>query len=154
VQVRSHLVAGLATGLRNDAPDTAMAMRQRWRLAELRCEDYAFLLLSRYVNEMESSGTPAALAGGRQDAWAKPLGMLVLSVRHLGLSGWAPAECMALDTDIGTWQKLGATSTRVRMLTCEPSAPSCSGVCPVRLARAIRPGRSQSPRLLWCRTKL
>lgn len=116
MQVRSQLVAGLATGLRNDAPDSAMVMRQRWRLADLRCEDYAFILLSRYVNDMHDSGAVGLLTQGRNDVWAHPLGMLVLSVRHLGMSGWKPAECFALDADIATWQKLGVTSSQVRLL--------------------------------------
>lgn len=42
-----------ASGLRNDAPDAALAMRQRWRLAEVKCEDYAFVLLSRGINKLE-----------------------------------------------------------------------------------------------------
>jgi len=28
-------------------------MRQRWRLAEVKCEDYAFVLLSRCINKLE-----------------------------------------------------------------------------------------------------
>ena len=51
--VRALLVSGLASGLRNDAPDSALAMRQRWRLGEVRCEDYFFVLLSRFSNAME-----------------------------------------------------------------------------------------------------
>jgi phosphoglucan,water dikinase len=41
------------SGLRNDAPDAALAMRQRWRLAEVKAEDYAFVLLSRLDNALE-----------------------------------------------------------------------------------------------------
>lgn len=48
--VRATLASGLAPGLRNDAPDNAIAMRQRWRLAELRAEEYAFVLLSRFLS--------------------------------------------------------------------------------------------------------
>ncbi len=40
--------------MRNDAPDDSMAMRQRWRLAEIRCEDYAFVLTSRFINLLEA----------------------------------------------------------------------------------------------------
>ena len=47
--VRAILADGLASGQRNDAPESAIAMRQRWRLAELRAEDYAFVLLSRLI---------------------------------------------------------------------------------------------------------
>ena len=36
--------------MRNDAPDGALAMRQRWRLAEVRAEDYAFVILARFLN--------------------------------------------------------------------------------------------------------
>ena len=29
-------------------------MRQRWRLAEIRSEDYAFVLISRFINHLDS----------------------------------------------------------------------------------------------------
>lgn len=51
--VRAMLSSGLSAGLRNDAPDKALAMRQRWRLAEIRCEDYIFMLMSRFINSLE-----------------------------------------------------------------------------------------------------
>ena len=41
-----------SAGLRNDAPDASMAMRQRWRLAEIRAEDYAFVLFSSFLNQL------------------------------------------------------------------------------------------------------
>ena len=117
MQVRSLIVAGLASGLRNDAPDSALIMRQRWRLADLRCEDYAFVLASRAANAVESNGAGAAqLAGANEKEWALPLGMLVLSVRQMGLSGWLPAECMAIDEEIAAWQKAGLAGSRVRCL--------------------------------------
>jgi phosphoglucan,water dikinase len=47
------LCLSACSGLRNDAPDAALAMRQRWRLAEVRAEDYAFVLLSRLDNALE-----------------------------------------------------------------------------------------------------
>lgn len=40
--------------MRNDASDDSIAMRQRWRLAEIRCEDYAFVLTSRFINLLEA----------------------------------------------------------------------------------------------------
>jgi hypothetical protein len=52
--VRALIASGLSSGLRNDAPDGALSMRQKWRLAEIRCEDYAFMLLSRMVNLVEN----------------------------------------------------------------------------------------------------
>ena len=36
-----------------------MAMRQRWRLSEIRAEDYAFVLISRFINLLEEEGRVA-----------------------------------------------------------------------------------------------
>jgi phosphoglucan,water dikinase len=52
--VRALLADNLAAGLRNDAPDSALSMRQKFRLAEIRCEEYAFVLLSRVGNLLEA----------------------------------------------------------------------------------------------------
>lgn len=51
--VRALLSSGLSAGLRNDAPDRALVMRQKWRLSEIRAEDYVFMLLSRFINNLE-----------------------------------------------------------------------------------------------------
>lgn len=52
--VRAMLMGGLSSGMRNDAPDAAVAMRQRWRLGEVRAEEYFFVLLSRFINALTS----------------------------------------------------------------------------------------------------
>ena len=130
--VRAVLADGLASGQRNDAPDPAIAMRQRWRLAELRAEEYAFVLLSRLLSMLAeqvrhllthvqcrqkpsgadshcsgAQGGPAHLAAAQDSAWAKPLAAAVLGVRHMGLSGWQTAECMAVENELAKWQELG-----------------------------------------------
>lgn len=97
-----------------------MAMRQKWRLAELRCEDYAFTLMSRYINAIADSGTLNAMRSRDQAAWARPIGALVLAVRHCGLSSWMPAECFAIDEDLACWQKLGASASQARPAACMP----------------------------------
>ena len=60
--LRALLLRSLSSGLRNDAPDAALAMRQRYRLAELRCEEYLFVLMSRFSNGLDAEvrGTLAA----------------------------------------------------------------------------------------------
>lgn len=123
------LLEGLRSGLRNDAPDGALAMRQRWRLAELRCDGYAFTLLSRIAGALEATGGAEALAAAAESSWALPAGALVLGVRALGLSGFQGAECAALDAELAAWQKAGILATRVRRL------PACASVVVV-LARA------------------
>lgn len=52
----------LAAGLRNDAPDNSISMRQRWRLSEIRAEEVAFVLLSRFLNVLEAQVSVAAAA--------------------------------------------------------------------------------------------
>lgn len=53
LQVRTFYAAGLSAGLRTDVRDDALEMRQRWRLSEIRLEEYCFVVLSRIVNVLE-----------------------------------------------------------------------------------------------------
>ena len=46
----SNVVSHVFAGLRNDASDSSLAMRQRFRLAEIGAEDLEFVLLSRIIN--------------------------------------------------------------------------------------------------------
>ncbi|KAL4513385.1 hypothetical protein Ndes2437B_g00596 [Nannochloris sp. 'desiccata'] len=114
--VRALLAAGLSSGLRNDAPDRALSMRQKWRLAEIRAEDYAFVLLSRFINNLEERGGANTLAAGSDGTWGLPLGALVIALRHVGLCGFQPAECMALERELATWQRLGGFQHREEAL--------------------------------------
>lgn len=47
------------------------------------------------------------LMNGSDGVWALPLGSLVLCLRHLGLSGYQQAECMAIENELMTWQEMG-----------------------------------------------
>ncbi|PRW57887.1 water chloroplastic isoform A [Chlorella sorokiniana] len=110
--VRALLASGLSSGLRNDAPDNAIAMRQRWRQCEVRAEDYAFVLFSRFINAIEEQGGAQAISRGSDGGWALPIGALVLGLRHIGLSGFGAQECMAIEHELTAWQKAGGFSDR------------------------------------------
>ncbi|KAL4433837.1 hypothetical protein ABPG75_000278 [Micractinium tetrahymenae] len=110
--VRALLVSGLSSGLRNDAPDRALAMRQKWRQCEVRAEDYAFVLLSRFINSVEEKGGAATIAAGSDGGWALPIGALVLGLRHLGLGGYSAQECMAIEHELAAWQRAGGFSEK------------------------------------------
>ena len=103
---RALLASGLSSGLRTDAPDSSLAMRQRWRVADARLEDYAFVLLSRCAAAIERRGGSAGLAElPIATGWSLPLGALLLAVRNVGLSGWADeAECMAVEGELVAWR--------------------------------------------------
>jgi phosphoglucan,water dikinase len=105
--VRALLSGGLSAGLRNDAPDKALSMRQKWRLSEIRAEDYIFMLLSRFINSVEEKGGADFLSTANDGAWALPIGALVLSLRHIGLTGYNQSECMALENELMRWQQIG-----------------------------------------------
>ncbi|KAJ0988966.1 hypothetical protein J5N97_007322 [Dioscorea zingiberensis] len=113
--IRALLVKGLQSGIRNDAPDTAIAMRQKWRLCEIGLEDYSFVLLSRLLNALEAMGGSSWLAQniGPKDisCWNKPLGALISGIRQVGLSGWKSEECSAIVSELLAWQQKGSSET-------------------------------------------
>lgn len=109
--LRAALLRGLESGLRNDASDSSIAMRQKWRLCEIGLEDYMFVLLSRFSNMIDAMGGSAMLENRAKaksiNDWNHPLGAIVLGIRHLGLSGWQQGECMAIENEILAWQSAG-----------------------------------------------
>ncbi|XP_077226596.1 chloroplastidic phosphoglucan, water dikinase (ATGWD3) [Tasmannia lanceolata] len=109
--LRAVIGEGLESGLRNDAPDAAIAMRQKWRLCEIGLEDYSFVLLSRYLNALEAMGGSSWLAQNSTSknvsSWNHPLGALINGIRHVGLSGWKPEECTAIEHEFIAWQEKG-----------------------------------------------
>ncbi|KAI4334814.1 hypothetical protein L6164_013523 [Bauhinia variegata] len=105
------LVKSLESGLRNDAPDAAIAMRQKWRLCEIGLEDYSFVLLSRFLNVLEVKGGAHWLAENVQsknvNSWNNPLGGLIIGIHQLKLSGWKPEECAAIENELLAWKTGG-----------------------------------------------
>ena len=190
--LRALLLRALASGLRNDAPDEALSMRQRYRLAELRCEEYLFVVMSRFINALEgqarrglrgggggagcgapprcavralprawaaahphprppmppqthpprgAQGGSGALAAARSSiAWSHPLAMLLLGVRNIGLGGWMPGECMALENEVTAWQQDAAYDERDNALRCAARAARW-----VLLVAGRRPRASAQP---------
>ena len=94
-------------GLRNDAGEAALAMRQRWRLADIRAEEVAFVLLSSYLNHLD------AQASLRGFVWR--LNHRVLAPGRACLA-WAPAGSCSrgqrLHRSSSTWGTWLGPSTR------------------------------------------
>ncbi|XP_074574253.1 phosphoglucan, water dikinase, chloroplastic [Curcuma longa] len=109
--IRSLLLKGLESGLRNDAPDAAIAMRQKWRLCEIGLEEYSFVILSRFVNILEEMGGSSWLAdnvGSKNiSPWAHPLVALNIGLCQVGLSGWKLEECNAIRNELLSWLQKG-----------------------------------------------
>ncbi|XP_021805227.1 phosphoglucan, water dikinase, chloroplastic [Prunus avium] len=109
--LREIIAKGLESGLRNDASDTAVAMRQKWRLCEIGLEDYSFILLSRFLNELDALGGAHWLAENVKSKdvspWNDPLGALIVGIHQLRLSGWKPEECAAIENELLAWKARG-----------------------------------------------
>ncbi|XP_021745875.1 phosphoglucan, water dikinase, chloroplastic-like isoform X1 [Chenopodium quinoa] len=109
--LRELLMKGLQSGLRNDASDAAIAMRQKWRLCEIGLEDYSFVLLSRFLNALDSLGGANWLAESVESknvtSWNEPLDALAIGIRQLGLSGWKSEECIAIGNELFAWKDKG-----------------------------------------------
>ncbi|KAK3414637.1 hypothetical protein EUGRSUZ_H00494 [Eucalyptus grandis] len=107
---RELIAKGLESGLRNDAPDAAIATRQKWRLCEIGLEDYSFVLLSRFLNAVEASGGTSWLAENvaqNMSFWDNLLDALIVGICQLGLSSWQVEECTALRNELLAWKKRG-----------------------------------------------
>ncbi|XP_058774586.1 phosphoglucan, water dikinase, chloroplastic-like [Vicia villosa] len=113
--LRDIIVKGLESGLRNDAPDSAIAMRQKWRLCEIGLEDYSFVLLSRFLNVLEVMGGASWLAANLEsknvNSWNDPLGALIIGVHQLKLSNWKPEECSAIENELIAWSTRGLSES-------------------------------------------
>lgn len=109
--LREIIAKGLESGLRNDAPDNAVAMRQKWRLCEIGLEDYSFILLSRFLNELDALGGAHWLAENVKSkdisSWNGPLDALIVGIHQLSLSGWKPEECAAIENELVAWKARG-----------------------------------------------
>ncbi|KAG1668382.1 hypothetical protein FOA52_004892 [Chlamydomonas sp. UWO 241] len=102
-QVRTFYAAGLQAGLRNDIGDDVLEMRQRWRLCEVRLEEYCFVVLSRIVNVLEEQGGAQTLSTAANTVWALPLSALTAGLRNLGLSQYKAKELLALENELQAW---------------------------------------------------
>ncbi|MCO5613028.1 hypothetical protein L7F22_067302 [Adiantum nelumboides] len=162
--LRAALLKGLESGLRNDASDSSIATRQKWRLCEIGLEDYMFVLLSRFCNIIDVMGGSIMLENQAKSKnvtdWNHPLGAIVLGIRHLGLSGWQPGECMAIENEIMAWQSAGmvekedgvriwalrlkATIERARRLS-ESFSDTLLQLYPANVALPVTPALSLAP---------
>ncbi|KAI5404680.1 hypothetical protein KIW84_051734 [Lathyrus oleraceus] len=91
--LRDTIVKDLESGLRNDAPDSVIAMRQK---------------LLNVLEVMEGASWLASnLESKNVNSWNDPLGALTIGVHQLKLSNWKPEECGTIENELIAW------STRV-----------------------------------------
>lgn len=69
------------------------------------------LALDRFLNALEAVGGSSWLAqnagSNNVSSWNDSLHALVIGIRQLGLSGWKPKECIAIESEVLAWQQKG-----------------------------------------------
>mmetsp|Transcript_34823 Transcript_34823/g.65560 ORF Transcript_34823/g.65560 Transcript_34823/m.65560 type:complete len:1151 (+) Transcript_34823:115-3567(+) len=99
--LRSILSSGLNAGMRNDAPNTAIWMRQQWRLGEISLEQFMHVLLIRTINALQMS----AKRGFTPDweGWVYAPWALALSLQHVKMTRWQADECIIVISELEQW---------------------------------------------------
>ena len=111
VAVRRVFGAALETGMRNDAPDEAVATRQEYRLAEIALEELAFVVMARALQcsgagvdgEADNAHFVGMLQSGDQSFWRVAAEATADGLRHVAIGGWRAAECEATARELETW---------------------------------------------------
>ena len=111
VAVRQYFGQALETGLRNDAPDEAVATRQAYRLAEIALEELAFVVMARALQcsgagvdgEADSAHFAGMLRSGDSNFWRLAGEAAALGLRHVAIGGWRGGECEATARELEAW---------------------------------------------------
>jgi phosphoglucan,water dikinase len=95
---------------------------QQLQLADIRLEDFSFVLLSRLITA-ESEHVP----------WPRMMRVLSLGVITLRLSGFDPEECTAIESELGAWSQGFTPDNRTQLLrlksTVERARRLAEGYC-------------------------
>ena len=78
--------------LEEDGPDS-----QQLQLAEIRLEEFAFVLLSRLINHFERQDTAIP--------WSAALKCLQMTMGNLRFSGFDSDECSAIESELDAWRR-------------------------------------------------
>ena len=111
------LVTLLRTGFSEELGTTEGAARQQLQLADLKLEDFSFVLLSRLINEIG--------AVYDRPGWEKSLRGLSLAVENVGLGGLSRDECLAIASELRAWGKAFEPAERLQVLRMKATLDRC-----------------------------
>ena len=121
--VRKAFTTQLATGMRNDAPDDAVAQRQAYRLCDIALEELAFVVLARALaasgagvdGEEGSAHFSGALSDPANNSvvWTSSCAAVALGLRHVAMSAFRVGECDACANELEAWSAAAATTTPI-----------------------------------------
>jgi phosphoglucan,water dikinase len=110
----------LRDAFRADLQKQSHGNRQDLTLADIKLEDFAFVLLSQLLNAFEASKPTRS--------GADLLEPLRLSVRNLALSGISVDECVAITAELNTWTENLDPKDREQLLRLKATIERCRRV--------------------------
>jgi phosphoglucan,water dikinase len=90
-----HALSGLRAGLQEELKTRKGSCAQKLRVADIKLEDYGFVLLSRLANGFENTENRLP--------WGQVLPVIGLGVSNLRFSGLDAAECSAVENELEAW---------------------------------------------------
>ena len=81
-----------------------------------RCHSPHYMQTCVFYCDVCLQGGADGLAGATDAGWAQPIGAAVLGIRHMGMSGWEPAECAAVENELTAWQQAGNFASKEHAL--------------------------------------
>lgn len=83
--------------------------------------NFDLINIHRFLNVLEDVGGAHQLAENAKSknvsSWNDPIGVLLVGIRQLGLSGWKPEECTAIGNELLAWQEKGLSETEGTLLS-------------------------------------
>ncbi|UCH80059.1 MAG: hypothetical protein JSW20_09940 [Nitrospiraceae bacterium] len=95
---------------------------QQFRLADIRLEDFAFVIVSRFMKRIDCLPENGAY-------WELTLYVLSLTVRNLFLSGINPEECSAIEPELNVLRQNFDASDNDMLLRLKASLDRCRRLC-------------------------
>ncbi len=103
-----RLLTDLRRGLQGELQSKSAAERQSVQLADIRLEEFAFVLLSKIANELED----AFKNKPERSDWDKSLEALQCCVVNAGLGGVSQEECVIIENELRAWSQNFDSSVR------------------------------------------
>jgi phosphoglucan,water dikinase len=129
----------LLTALRSHFIETSMdgngSERQQFQMADIRLEDFSFIVLSRLINHYE------AVAEGIP--WDPVLQCLILMIENLRLGGFDAEECGAIEAELKAWAEGFDKQDSEQLLRLNASLDRCRRLAEVYCDKIMTlfPGR-------------
>jgi phosphoglucan,water dikinase len=112
-----ELMTRLRSHFKDRLKGNTSAEAQDLQLADIRLEDFSFVLLSRVINHLNAlkDKTP----------WLPALHLLALTIENLRLSGFDADECRAIEAELAAWRQGFDPKDRMHLIRLKATIDRC-----------------------------